>query len=142
MGISSYQRKSVQLRAWNGIAGNVTSDSAIALNTWTLITAAIDISSGYVEIYINGTLDVRDTNFTFTSLYNNEPNTLTKIGVYNWTYDGYFDGLIDDVRMYDATLSSSQIKQNYIVGLNSLLAKGNILREEYNQRIDVLGSKF
>ena len=53
--------------------------------------------------------------------------------------DGYnFDGLIDDVRIYSEALSSSQIKQNYISGLNSMLANGNISKQEHNERINTL----
>ena len=50
-------------------------------------------------------------------------------------------GLIDDVRIYNAALSTSQIKQEYIAGLNSLLANNNISKEEYNQRIELLSQK-
>ncbi len=50
----------------------------------------------------------------------------------------FFDGLIDDVRIYNTALSSAQIKQNYIAGLNSMLANGNISKEEYNERINTL----
>ncbi|MGI6341079.1 MAG: LamG-like jellyroll fold domain-containing protein [Minisyncoccales bacterium] len=52
-----------------------------------------------------------------------------------------FSGLIDDVRVYDTTLSSSQIKGKYIAGLNSLLVKGIISSEEYNKRIEILAQK-
>jgi len=50
----------------------------------------------------------------------------------------WWNGAIDDVRIYDAALSSSQIKQNYIAGLDSLLSNGNISKEDYNQRINEL----
>ncbi len=49
-----------------------------------------------------------------------------------------FKGYIDDVRIYSAALSSSQIKQNYIAGLDSLLSNGNISKEDYNRRINEL----
>ncbi|HOI60039.1 MAG TPA: prepilin-type N-terminal cleavage/methylation domain-containing protein [Candidatus Pacearchaeota archaeon] len=49
-----------------------------------------------------------------------------------------FKGYIDDVRIYNAALSTSQIKQNYIAGLNSMLSNGNISNEEYNERINEL----
>ncbi len=52
-----------------------------------------------------------------------------------------FSGLMDDVRAYNTTLSSFQIKQNYIAGLNSLFAGGNISKKEYNERIDQLSIK-
>jgi hypothetical protein len=49
-----------------------------------------------------------------------------------------FDGLIDDIRIYNSALSFSQIKQNYIAGLDSLLSNGNISKEDYNQKINEL----
>ncbi|MDD4358594.1 MAG: hypothetical protein PHY30_02135, partial [Candidatus Pacebacteria bacterium] len=49
-----------------------------------------------------------------------------------------FTGLLDDIHIYNTALSSSQIKQNYIAGLNSMLANGNISKDEYNQRISDL----
>jgi len=53
----------------------------------------------------------------------------------------YFNGLMDNVRIYNAALSSSQIKQNYIAGLGSLLSKELISKEEYNARIEALSQK-
>jgi len=49
-----------------------------------------------------------------------------------------FKGYIDDVKIYSEALSSSQIKQNYIVGLNSMLANRNISKQEYSRRIESL----
>ena len=49
-----------------------------------------------------------------------------------------FNGCMDEVKVYNAALSSSQIKQNYIAGLNSMLANGNISKEDYNERINNL----
>ncbi|HOI59823.1 MAG TPA: prepilin-type N-terminal cleavage/methylation domain-containing protein [Candidatus Pacearchaeota archaeon] len=50
----------------------------------------------------------------------------------------YLNGKIDEVRLYSDALSSSEIKQNYIAGLNSMLSNGNISKEEYNERINEL----
>ena len=47
-----------------------------------------------------------------------------------------FSGHMDEIKVYNAALSSSQIKQNYIAGLDSLLLKGSISKEDYNQRIN------
>jgi len=52
-----------------------------------------------------------------------------------------FNGYMDEIKVYNAALSSSQIKQNYIAGLDSLLSKNLISKEEYNQRIKGLSSK-
>ena len=53
----------------------------------------------------------------------------------------YWKGFIDNISIYDSVLSSSQIKQEYIAGLNSLLANNNISKEEYDQRINSLAQK-
>jgi hypothetical protein len=59
-----------------------------------------------------------------------------------WNANNYlFGGLIDDVRIYNAALSSAQIKQNYIAGLNSMFANGNMSKQEYNERINNLSIK-
>jgi len=55
---------------------------------------------------------------------------------------GYFDGMIDSVRIYGSALLSVQIKQNYIAGLDSLLSKGSISKEDYNKRIENLSNVF
>jgi len=54
----------------------------------------------------------------------------------------FLNGLLDDVRIYNSALSSSQIKQNYIAGLDSLLSKGSISKEEYNKRLSQLSQKI
>jgi len=54
----------------------------------------------------------------------------------------FFNGLIDDVRIYNSALTTAQIKQEYIAGLNSLLANNNISKEEYNQRIKEIGINY
>jgi hypothetical protein len=54
---------------------------------------------------------------------------------------GYFDGAIDDVRIYNYNLTSSQIKQNYIAGLDFLLSKGLVSEGEYDQRLNELAVK-
>jgi len=50
----------------------------------------------------------------------------------------YLNGLMDEFRIYNTVLSVSQVKHNYIAGLDSLLSNGNISKEEYDERIKVL----
>ena len=47
----------------------------------------------------------------------------------------YFQGYIDDVRVYGAAISAMQIRENYLAGLNKLLANNGITEAEYNQRM-------
>jgi len=120
----------VQFRFYNG--NNLESSIAYNNNQWHFAVGGIDNNGKYflyVDSLSQGTLT---PNLTLNWTGN------TKIGLYSYTTLAYFSGLIDDVRIYDAALSSSQIKQNYIAGLNSLLANGNISKQEYNKRINVL----
>jgi prepilin-type N-terminal cleavage/methylation domain-containing protein len=48
----------------------------------------------------------------------------------------FFSGSIDEVRIFNTALSSSQIKEQYYIGLNRALAKGQITKEKYLSRID------
>jgi len=59
-----------------------------------------------------------------------------------WVVDGnYYKGLIDDIKLFSGALSQAQIKQNYIAGLDSLMSKNLISKQDYNQRIEKLDSK-
>lgn len=49
---------------------------------------------------------------------------------------GGFDGYIDNVRIYNTIVPTSQIKEQYYAGLNSLLSSGGIDREEYAKRLN------
>jgi hypothetical protein len=48
-----------------------------------------------------------------------------------------YKGYLDDIRIYNTVLSSSQIKRNYIAGLNKLLASEKISKIDYNKRISI-----
>jgi len=68
-------------------------------------------------------------------------NNPLRIGAQSKSLSRYWNGLIDDVRIYNTALSSAQIKKQYVAGLNSLLANNNISKEEYNLRIESLSQK-
>ncbi|MDD4358430.1 MAG: LamG domain-containing protein [Candidatus Pacebacteria bacterium] len=105
-------------------------------NTWYYIVLTLDKING-VKLYKNGSLSGDDSNvYKLKSTQNND----LYIGRRGYS-DEIHLGSIDDVRIYDAALSSAQIKQNYIAGLNSMLANGNISEEEFNQRINNLATK-
>jgi len=88
-------------------------------------------SSGNLSLYINGKF--------FQKIIADTSIVYNRIGMGYSSSGGYdFNGLIDDVRIYDAALSSSRIKQNYIAGLDSLLSNGNISKEEHNEKINAL----
>jgi len=119
----------------NGSWGGIRAYNALSTNQWYYLVATRVFvgSNATLKIYINsyeassiarsGVPDYGNTNVSIS--YDN-----------NAGY--FFAGLMDDIRIYDAALSSARIKQDYILGLNLLLKNGGILKQEYNQRINEL----
>jgi len=109
--------------------GNILSQINFKIKNWYFITL-INQSNGNYKVYIDGELKAESNPADFSSWRHNVSS------LYIANYWGKYKGYIDDIRVYNAVLSSSQIKQEYVAGLNSLLANNNISKEEYNQRIE------
>ncbi|MFA6377424.1 MAG: LamG-like jellyroll fold domain-containing protein [Acholeplasmataceae bacterium] len=104
----------------------------VSLNDWNFIVWTYDGLNSKLYNAGNVLSYPRSGNLTY------DTNKL-RIGL-DGPYGGSsFDGFIDDVRIYNAALTSSQIKQNYIAELDSLLSKENISKKDYDQRINKLG---
>ena len=99
----------------------------ISLKEWTFLT--LIYKNGYLTIYKNGayynTKSVGEINI---------PLSGSSFLIGNTNYYGS----IDSVRYYNAAMTYSQIRQNYIAGLDSLLSNGNISKKDYNQKINEL----
>ena len=92
----------------------ITSD-AITYGSWTHLSLVYDSnSSPYVKFYINGVLADSSTD---------DPGTLTARQLHIGMYSGsnYFDGLIDDVRVYNYARTAAQVMQDYNAGAASRL---------------------
>ena len=85
------------------------SNSTISTNQWIHI-AVTAISGSNRKIYINGRLDKNhDTTYTFDSTTNT-----AKIGYSDrFGSESYFNGIIDEVRIYNRALSAAEIWQLY-----------------------------
>ncbi|MFA5013434.1 MAG: LamG domain-containing protein, partial [Candidatus Paceibacterota bacterium] len=99
---------------------------------WHFITWSIN-SSKQLFFYIDG-------------LKNGDTMTLVNSAIYyNWIAKGYsatgflsnylWKGYIDEVRIFDAAMPTSQIEQMYFAGLSKLFAKNQITQSEYQQRL-------
>ena len=86
----------------------VTSSTSVTLNAWTHVAGIIDRSNDQIRLYVNGSLEgaatmggniVRNTNrvLRIGSREGNQSNN-------------YFQGAIDEVRIYDRALSLSEIQ--------------------------------
>lgn len=84
--------------------GKVTATGVINLNQWQHFVATMD-ASGNVNLYKNGALIASGTTAV--------PNAVTRTGVYagrsNWPGDGYYQGKMDDLRVYTRVLDPATI---------------------------------
>jgi prepilin-type N-terminal cleavage/methylation domain-containing protein len=71
---------------------------------------------------------------------NTDIGTTTNALTIGSTWTNRFNGFIDDVRIYNTILPTSQIKEQYYAGLNNLLINGQISKREYLERINSLAS--
>ncbi len=94
---------------------------------WTMLT--ISQSQNDVSFYKDGVLV--GTTHKVDEVLNGAENTEIYLGVNNW--DAEFDGLYDDVKVYNAALNASQIEELY---KSDMLEGMNILGE--NKSIDMI----
>ena len=126
--LASYEDYIFQLVKVGGSPYNVVN----VKNTkkWQYLVGTYD--NGHMKLYSNGVY-VGDSNLVSMHGYD---AIIYVGGINNTSY--CFNGFLDEAKIYNAALSSSQIKQNYIAGLNSMLSNGNISKQEHNERINTL----
>ena len=100
----------------NGTTYTATSTTDINDNEWHHIVGSYDGTT--MKIYIDGNLE--DTNTDFSgNLPTNTENV--KIGAdYQSTLDNFFDGLIDETRIYNRALSADEIGELYRAGARKM----------------------
>ncbi len=95
----------------------VEAQQDLSLNTWYHIVGIYDSSTGF-KIYINGNeVPLAGDTGTTGSIDSNANNVL--IGQYEGLVR-YFNGTIDEVRIYNRALSEKEIKTLYYYGIQSL----------------------
>ncbi|MFA5431459.1 MAG: LamG-like jellyroll fold domain-containing protein [Candidatus Paceibacterota bacterium] len=106
-------------------------NTVLLANTWYYIT--VSFNGANVHFYLNGVSDSNNLAITF-------PSSTSSAGIGRAPDRAglQFIGLIDDVRIYNVAIPTSQIKEQYYAGLNNLLASGGITQEEYRERINSL----
>ncbi|MFA5431690.1 MAG: LamG-like jellyroll fold domain-containing protein [Candidatus Paceibacterota bacterium] len=119
--------------AGGDFGANIESGSLI--DGWHLITVKRD--SQTVQMYVNGQYKSEDLSA------GDDLATSGKILFIGKDYGPvYFNGSLDDIRIYNAAMSISQIKEQYFTGLNKLLVNRGINQEEYQQRVSELRSNL
>lgn len=88
------------------------SSGALSTATWYHLAAAINTTSGAWNIYVNGSSVDSGTNTAPFTIETNASAFNVGFGA-SQGGDNYFDGLIDDARVWNAVRTSSQISSNY-----------------------------
>jgi len=136
IGIRINTDKKLGLHIGNGSSGyylNSSSNFLYEENKYHYVV--LTLNGNNIFLYKNS---VFDKGFTPSGFYIS--NSKISIGRRGESAGGYFQGFMDDVRIYDAALSSSQIKQNYVAGLNSLLEKGAFSEAEFKENVRKMSS--
>ncbi|MDD4027381.1 MAG: LamG domain-containing protein, partial [Candidatus Shapirobacteria bacterium] len=92
-----------------------TSNTTLNTNQWHHIVGTYDPSDQKIKIYVNGKKDGSDVSITtFSRLLTNSTNS---IGNQNHPTSPYFfNGLIDEVKIYNRALTDEEVKQDYNAG--------------------------
>jgi len=102
----------------------LTSSAGLTVSQWNHIVVTYNNQQAY--IYLNG---IQKGSATGTYIAG---SNAFRIG---YLINEYFNGLIDEVRIYERALETAQIEELYYAGLDSLLAKGLINKQEYHERL-------
>jgi hypothetical protein len=120
----------------DGTRDQLYGTSTLIDHNWHYVVGTWDgtINVNGKKIYVDGTLESQKTN---TISVMGQPAYQFRMGQ-DYGSGGKLNGSIDDVRVYNAAIPTSQIKEQYYAGLNSLLADGSITSEEYKERIKII----
>jgi prepilin-type N-terminal cleavage/methylation domain-containing protein len=102
------------------------SAESLPLNVWNNVVLIYN-SNYKASVYINGVSKLTNT---YTNSIRQDPATSLTISS---SASRCFNGLIDDVRVYDKAISTLEIQQSYFVGINKLYKNKGIVLNEFNQ---------
>jgi len=91
---------------------NGAGNSAIATGQWVYVTVTLDDATDTARMYYNG--ELVGTNDAFTFHPYDIDMQVNYVGDSQYGADPYFDGLIDDLKIYNYALSTEQIAQDYL----------------------------
>ncbi len=85
------------------------SNTARVLNTWYHVAGVYDAAAGTLNIYVNGVLD---SGVILGTVPGSQFNQAVNVNIGRRTGGFYFNGTIDEVRIYNRALTAAQIQQD------------------------------
>lgn len=125
--------------ATDGTTTGVGSLTTITDTNWHYFVGTWDgtTSTNGIKLYIDGALDKQGTS-TVTAI--GQPVYQFRMGI-NGAGLYILNGSIDDVRVYNLAIPSSQIKEQYYARLNKMLNNGSISKKEYEESLGRISIK-
>ncbi|MFA5072036.1 MAG: LamG-like jellyroll fold domain-containing protein [Candidatus Pacearchaeota archaeon] len=116
----------------------ITTTSIAFDNKWHLV--GFTYNAGTLTLYVDGAVAAATKNIdgACNSLFNSSADLTIGCYLTSGTPISFFTGSMDDTRLFNAQIPTSQIQELYYAGLNNLLASGEISADEYAQRISTL----
>ncbi|MDD4531588.1 MAG: prepilin-type N-terminal cleavage/methylation domain-containing protein [Candidatus Pacebacteria bacterium] len=105
---------------------------------WKMVAVTWNGSSLYTDIhlYVNGVEEATTEYSSASGSREDDSGNNVLLGTSGGVTGYCYKGLMDDVRIYNAAIPTSQIKEQYYTGLNNLFLNGGITKEEYLSRIN------
>jgi hypothetical protein len=103
-------------------------------NNWHLV--GFSFNAGALKLYVD-TVAVSSTVAT-TTIYNSDGDLAVGCNFSSAVPSEYFSGMIDEARLYNEAIPTSQIKELYYSGLNNLFFSEKMEGQDYLQRVETL----
>lgn len=110
-------------------AYNSVAVSAPSVNVWHHYVLTWSGVGGLIKGYLDGVAVNAGTSQTIKA------DLGTTLPLRMGVGSDYFAGTIDGIRIYNEAIPTSQIKEQYYIGLNKMLNNGAITGEEYQSRV-------
>jgi hypothetical protein len=98
-----------QIRDSYELYSNLTSNSTITDGKWHYITFVIDRVADKLTVYIDGNVDNMTDDLTIGTSTNNADLFMGKTA----SNDRYYNGSLDEIRIYDRALSAREVEDHY-----------------------------
>jgi prepilin-type N-terminal cleavage/methylation domain-containing protein len=105
-----------------------TINANISLNRWHNIVMTFDSSNNNLRLYRDGLIFDDRTISDPGDVIN---DSTFKIGSYHSGAVYFLDGLVDEIRIFNASVPKSQAREQYYIGINKLLINKQISKEDY-----------
>ena len=96
-----------------GVSQGLQGSTDLSDGNWHFLTLVAERSTDYIRLYVDG---VQEASVSNSVIGNDNDNTASVLVGTERTSVLFFDGLIDNVRMYNRALSASEVMQLYRLG--------------------------